>query len=136
MSRANKAVVEKFWDCYNRAAWDELDGLVSEDYVHHNNASQLSLAQFKRGASWVRERMPDYHVVIEAMIAEGDKVVARWVGQGTHQGSLYGETPTGKLVVIYGVLIHQVENNRILVDWEYMDGEYFMREIGALPKEG
>ncbi|MDE3091900.1 MAG: ester cyclase, partial [Chloroflexota bacterium] len=53
-----------------------------------------------------------------------------------HQGSFYGEAPTGKPVVVYGAFVHRVENNRISADWEYVDGEYFMRQIGALPQEG
>lgn len=136
MLESNKTLVVKFWDCYNRAAWDELDDLVSRDYVHHVNASRLSLAQFKRGAAWVRERVPDYHIMLEELIAESDKVVARWIGHATHQGSFYGEAPTGKPVVVYGVFIHQVQNNSIVADWEFIDGEYLMRELGALPGEG
>lgn len=135
MSESNKAVVQKFWDCYNQAAWDKLDSLVSGDYIHHNNASQLSIEQFKRGAAWIRARMPDYHIVVEDMVAEADKVVVRWVGHGTHQGSFNGEAPTGKPVAVYGVFVHRVENNRISADWEYVDEQYIMQQIGAIAQE-
>jgi predicted ester cyclase len=30
-----------YLDAYNRAAWDELDAFVTDDYVHHNNEHEL-----------------------------------------------------------------------------------------------
>ncbi len=43
-----------------------------------------------------RSAMPDLKVVIEDMIAEGDKVMVRYTLEGTHEGVLFGVPPTGQ----------------------------------------
>jgi predicted ester cyclase len=135
MSASNKVVVQKFFDFYNQAAWDELAGLVSADYVHHSNDSHSNLTQFKSGATWLRTGMPDFHTVVEDILGDGDKVAVRVTGHGTHLGSLYGETPTSKSVVIYIMGIFRIENNLILEDWETLDAQDFMKQIGAPSQE-
>ncbi len=131
MLESNKVVIQKFWECYNAADWDQLETLVSKDYIHHNNASQLSIESFRRGAAAVRAALPDYQITIEEMIAEGDKVAVRWIGRGTHLGSFEGEPPTGRPVIAYGALVHRVENGLIAEDWEYMDESYVMRQLSS-----
>jgi hypothetical protein len=34
-SSTAESVVRRFWDAFSRAAWDELDDLVSRDLAHH-----------------------------------------------------------------------------------------------------
>ncbi len=38
----------------------------------------------------MRATFPDLRVTVDDMIAEGDKVVTRWTGIGTHQGEFLG----------------------------------------------
>jgi len=135
MSETNKVLGQQFMDFYNQGAWDLLDGLVSGDYIHHNNDSQLNLAQFKRGATWLRAGMPDFQIEIADILAEADKVAIRWIGRGTHLGSFYGETPTSKSVVIYGTTIFRIQDNHIVEDWEAMDEHDFMKQIGAITQK-
>ena len=79
--------------------------------------------------------MSDFHIVIEDKVCDVDKVAVRLTGHGTHLGSLYGETLTSKPVVIYLMGIFRIENNFILEDWETMDVQDFMKQIGALSQE-
>ena len=131
MSDLNKALVQKFFDIYNQGAWGQLDSLVSLDYIHHSNDSQLTLAQFKRGAAWLRAGMPDFQIVSEDLISETDKVAARCIGRGTHLASFFGESPTSKTVTIYFTMIYRIQNSLIVEDWEAADDAYFMKQIGA-----
>lgn len=135
MSESNKAVVRKFFEAYNTGDWNQLDQFVTVDYVHHNNDAQLTLERFKRGAAWIRAGMPDYHNVIEDIVAERDLVVVRFTGHGTHLGSFYGETPTSKPVVIYGMAMIRLKGERIVEDWETIDEHDFMRQLGAAARE-
>ncbi len=134
MSTSNQILLEKYLDAYNQGALDQLDELVSENYIHHNNGNNLTLAQFKRGATWLRNGMPDFRINVEDMVSEGDKVAVRFIGYGTHASSLLGETPTQKTISIHGITIYRIENGRIAEDWEAMDEHDFMNQIGALPK--
>jgi len=50
----------------------------------------------------------DFHIDVEDMIAEGDKVVARVRGSGTHQGEFMGIAPTGNRVEFSAIDISRI----------------------------
>lgn len=135
MSEANKAVVRKVLDIYNGGAFDLMDDLIRPDYAHHNNDLTLSRDQFKRGAAWIRKGMPDFRIEIEDMVSEGDKVAIRFVGRGTHLGSMYGETPTSRSIAIHGETIYRLQDGMIVEDWEAMDEHDLMKQVGAVPPD-
>src|SRR3712207_9476761 len=58
-------------------------------------ASEQAEAARQEAADF-REGFPDVVSTIEDLIAEGDKVVARWRARATHQGGYMGIAPTGK----------------------------------------
>ena len=132
MSESNKAVIRKYVEAYNTGDWGQLDQFIGTGYVHHSNNAELSLEEFKGGADWFRAGMPDFRIVIEDMIAEGDRVVARFTGHGTHQASFFGETPTSKPVILYGMTMFRMKDGRILEDWETMDEHDLRRQVGAV----
>ena len=128
----HKARLGRYVDAYNRAADDELDGFVTDDYVHHSNGDGLTLAQFKRGAAWLRAAMPDFKVELVELIGEGDRVAGRWIGRGTHQRSMFGEAVTGNAVAIYGTTIYRFAyDGRIAEDWEVFDEGDLRRQVAA-----
>jgi steroid delta-isomerase-like uncharacterized protein len=131
MSDTNRDLLRRLLDRYNDGDLDALDGLVAADYVHHNNAMALSLTQFKRGAAWLRAGIPDFRIDVEDMVAEGDRVAIRFVGRGTHAGSLAGETPTGRAVALHGQAIYRIEDGRVAEDWEVADEADLMKQIAA-----
>ena len=131
MSDVNKAVLRRYLDAYNRAAYDELDALVTPDYVHHNNAAALSLAQFKRGAAWLHSAIPGLALEAVDLIAEDDRVAARWVGRGTHSVSIFGEPPTSRPITIFGMTDYRFEGGRIAEDWESLDEAELRRQVAA-----
>jgi len=65
-------------------------------------AAKQEAADFRRG-------FPDVISTIEELIAEGDKVVARWRGRATHQGNYMGIAPTGKEVEFTGISFYRIE---------------------------
>jgi hypothetical protein len=44
----------------------------------------------------MRGGFPDLQWTLEEMIAEGDKVAARFIMRGTHRGTFFGVPPTGR----------------------------------------
>jgi predicted ester cyclase len=53
-------------------------------------------AGFQEIVTAYRNAFPDINLTIEEQIAEGDKVVTRTRGTGTHRGELFGTAATGK----------------------------------------
>jgi predicted ester cyclase len=95
----NEAVFRRFYE----AVWNEgdlvvADELLAEDFVNHavGDAPAPHRELYKRGVVETRIASPDWTLVIEDLVAEDDRVMARWRAHGTHTGELEGITPTGK----------------------------------------
>src|ERR671914_1471252 len=92
-------------------------------------AAKQEAADFRRG-------FPDVVSTIEDLIAEGDKVVARWRSRTTHQGEYMGIPPTGKEVEFTGISVYRIEAGKIAESWTVEDELGLMRQIGAVAELG
>jgi steroid delta-isomerase-like uncharacterized protein len=117
-----------------------LDELYARDYVHHNDAFypglQPGLDNFKRALFAKAGGISDLEVRIDHLIAEGDKVVARFTLTGTHSGSFQGIPATGKRVTFPATDIYRFERGRIAEGWALMDFLSFLQQVGAAPQDG
>src|SRR5215204_4991086 len=86
----------------------------------------------KQGAANFRRGFPDVISTIEDLIAEGDKVVARWRSRATHQGDYMGIAPTGNKVEFTGISFYRIEGGKIAQSWNSEDRLGLMRQIGAV----
>jgi steroid delta-isomerase-like uncharacterized protein len=80
-----------------------------------------------------RTAFPDWVETVEDVIAEGDKVVIRVTGRGTHEGEFQGIPPTGAQVTATGVGIGRIQDGRIAEAWAAYDALGLMRQLGAVP---
>jgi len=81
---------------------------------------------------------PDAHWHVEDMIAEGDKVVTRWTGRGTHKAVLQGNPPippTGKQVTVRGVWVHRIASGKIVESWNVWDTLGMLQQLGVIPAQ-
>jgi len=69
---------------------------------------------------------------IEDIIAEGDKVVARWRSHATHQGEYMGTPQSGKEVQLTGISTYRIEGGKIAEEWSVEDEYGLMAQIGAV----
>jgi steroid delta-isomerase-like uncharacterized protein len=76
---------------------------------------------------------PDMRVTVEDEVAEGDKVVTRWTGRGTHRDEFLVITPTGNRVEVTGITIHRIEGGKIAEEWEMPDNLGLMQQLGVIP---
>ena len=92
-------------------------------------AAKQEAADFRRG-------FPDVISTIEDLIAEGDKVVARWRSRATHQGDYMSIAPSGKEVEFTGISFYRIEGGKIAESWNSEDQLGLMRQIGVVPEPG
>jgi predicted ester cyclase len=127
-SEENKAVVrreqEELWN--HTGDLDAAEEIFAPDYVE---AAKQEAADFRRG-------FPDVVSTIEDLIAEGDKVVARWRSRATHLGEYMGVPPTGKEVEFTGISVYRIEGGKIAESWNSEDQFGLLRQIGAVPQPG
>jgi predicted ester cyclase len=90
------------------------DELLAPNYV--NRAMGMDLAAFKAMGAGLGRALPDLQFDIENLVAEGDAVVARATAEGTHTGSLMGESPSGKKVSFQVLTYYSLANGRIVED--------------------
>jgi predicted ester cyclase len=122
----NKAVVrreqEELWNHTG-----DLDAAEELFAAGEAEAAEQGAADFRRG-------FPDVISTIEDLIAEGDKVVARWRSRATHQGNYMGTAPTGREVEFTGISFYRIEGGKIAQSWNIEDQFGLMRQIGAFPE--
>jgi predicted ester cyclase len=79
--------------------------------------------------------LPDLHLTIEDLIAEGDKVVMRASVTGTHQGEYMGLPPTGKSITYNEIFIFRFAGGRIAEMWGVVDVFSQMKQLGVIPAQ-
>ena len=84
-------------------------------------------------ASFLTAFPDDLQVTVEDSFAAADKVAARWIAQGTHDGPLRGFAPTGKEVRWLGVALYYFSGGKIKEVWGLNDAFSMMQQIGAIP---
>ena len=78
----------------------------------------------------VRNAFPDWTETVEDMIAEGDKVVTRYVSTGTHRGPFIGLSPTARTIRIDEMSIFRLERGLVMEQWCLTDDLSFGRQLG------
>ena len=104
----NKAIIRKVVEEVNKRNLAVLDEFTAPDYVDHTNQLQ-GLESVKQFYAMVFKDFPDFHRTIEDIIAEGDKVWARYETTGT--------APSGKKVELTSISIHRIVNGKIVEGW-------------------
>ena len=124
--------VDEFWSGGNLAAAEEL---MAPDAVVHEPVVGTP-ADLKSVARAIRAAFPDWHSSVEEMIVEGDRVVERWTGRGTHRGEWQGIPPTGKRVAVPGVVFYRIAGGKIVEFRGQFDRMSLMQQLGAVPGPG
>lgn len=81
----------------------------------------------------LRAAFPDRYSTPEELIAEGDRVAERWTGRGTHRGAFQGIPPTGKQVVVPGVVFYRIWDGKIVEFRGSFDILSMLQQLGAGP---
>ena len=79
----------------------------------------------------VFKAFPDFHMTIEDLIAEGDKISGRFNEEGTHVGEWMGARPTYRHVKWTEVGILEVKDGKVKTSWFCTDMLGLMNQINA-----
>src|SRR5262245_13540926 len=113
-----------FEECINAGRADLLPELVDDEY--RGAQGEVGLSGFGGAIDSLRAGVPDIRFTVEDLIAEADRVVARWTWSGTH-------APSNKLVSNSGIGIYQLRDARLVRSWLQTDRLGFLQQIGAVP---
>ena len=127
-----------------RSAYDRINegdvagfgDLVAEDFVEHEETPGFPTT--KEGTldffRMMLTAFPDLHMVVDDLIASGDKAVARVTATGTHQGEFAGVPATGARVEAPLIDIMRFDGAGLICEhWGVADMLTLMQQIGAVP---
>ena len=87
----------------------------------------------RQAAAMFRQALSDWHSQVDQLIAEGDTVVERFTASGTHTGELMGVPGTGHTLVLTGIQIFRIHNDKIVERWGQLDQIGLLRQLGQIP---
>ncbi|MDQ6806919.1 MAG: ester cyclase [Actinomycetota bacterium] len=135
MSAENEELVRRFFEefCNDRRA-DVADEVIAADYIAHGPQAPPA-----EGPDGIRERVGLYqdavdgHWDVQEIISAGDRVVACWIGNGTHRGELMGVEATGRPISVEAISVFRVESGKIAEEWTVWDALGLLQQVGAVP---
>ncbi|MCA1666204.1 MAG: ester cyclase [Thermomicrobia bacterium] len=129
----NKALVRRFME--GGLNLDAVDQFAAPDMIDHSRGG-AGREGLRQALGLFAAAFPDWQTTIEDLIAEGDKVVLRGVGRGTHRGAFMGIAPTGKQVTLPGIHIMRIADGKIVEHWAQLDDLGLMQQLGMAPAPG
>lgn len=136
MSEQNKALARRMYhEVFGQGKLDLIDELVDPNFVEHEELPGLSPGRegLKEFFAMFRNAFPDLQFAVEDMIAEGDKVAARFTISGTHRGQFLDMAPTGRQISVGGIEILRFSNGKVMEHWGMTDQMSMMQQLGAIP---
>ncbi|KXK21893.1 MAG: SnoaL-like polyketide cyclase [Chloroflexi bacterium OLB15] len=118
----NKALVRRYLDAISGKPKPTsiLDQFLSDEIL-------------KRHIAETEFGFPNYEIIAEEMLADGDKVMVKVLIRGVHRGNFMGIPATGKQIEALGALIYTITNGKISDHWMLADSMTMMQQLGVIP---
>jgi steroid delta-isomerase-like uncharacterized protein len=139
MAAENKVVMSRFVEFINTGSEKLAEELISPDAVFHVPGRPEPLrgpAGYLAVIGMMRGGFPDIQWTLEEMIAEDDKVAARFTMRGTHQGTFFGVPPTGKTIAVQAMNFYRLSGGQFIEERGQPDLLGLLQQIGAVPPPG
>jgi len=136
---ANKKIfyrtINDFWNQRDVGVMDELYAI---DYLGHDPSGLhgATLEEFKQSAAGLFTAFPDFHLVLNDEVIEGDKIAKRWTVTGTHKGEFMGIPPTGNHLTITGISFYRIADGKVVETWWSSDALGMLGQLGVIPPPG
>ena len=138
MYEDNKALVQRwFEEVWNKGRADAIDEMFAENGIAHGLADDpgnplKGPGNFRPFHTVFREAFPNMTIVVDDMIAEGDKVAARCSIRAQHEGAFLGKAASQSPVDFTGITIVRIDNGKIVEAWNNFDFMTLHRQVGLL----
>ena len=134
---ANKQLVRQFTEATNAADWEALAAVVSKDFTRHSAATAGPPVTSRDAFIELQESflvsLPDQHVTIQQLVAEGDLVAGLSTYSGTHTGPMGDIPPTGLAAEMPFLALFRIESGQIAELWVEWDNLAMLNQLGLFP---
>jgi steroid delta-isomerase-like uncharacterized protein len=134
----NKAIVSRFFEeGPSKGNLSAANKLLSSDFVIYGPLpASPGIEGINEIITTCRTAFEHLNVTIEDMIAEDDKVVARFTARGIHKGNFMDLPATGKPIIMTGIEIFRIKNGKIHEIWAEANLLGLMQQLGIIPAPG
>jgi steroid delta-isomerase-like uncharacterized protein len=136
----NKALVRRLMDAINNHNFEEVNQLVASDVVDHNAVIFMQPdgpGGVEQGINMLLEGFPDFHIEVEELVGEGDRVAARLTLSGTNTGTYRGlGAPTQQHFVSEALTIMRISDGKVAEIRGTADRLGMLTQLGILPDIG
>ena len=137
MSEENKAIVRRLME----EVINDHDPNAAERFFAPDFVEQIPAPGQGQGSEgmrrWLEEvyfpAFPDVHWTVEEQVAEGDKVLTRFVWRGTHRGEFAGIPPTDKQVEVWGMVLDHIVDGKLVESRILHDTVSMLQQMGVMP---
>ena len=129
MSREeNIACIRRSIEAFNRRDIEGFFDAFAPTCIFHEPPIEVpaTLAEEKQRIPHTFAAFPDLQIVLEDLIAEGEKVVIRYKYRGT-------DAQTGKKVAWTGISFLYFADGKVIEDWAITDALGLLQQVGAIP---
>lgn len=126
-------------DGFNQGNLDVCDELSADDLVEHQNFGPNhapGAEGVKAVVSSLRRAFSDFHLQIEDLAVDGDKVWLRMVGSGTNDGSFMGNPPSGRRMRTDVFDVLRVRDGKLVEHWGVPDRLGVLFQLGLAQPPG
>ncbi len=122
-------VLQAVEEIFNKQNPDAVDEYHTANFINHDpNLPQIrTLEEYKQwiGALKTAYPLPDYRVLTDDIIAEGDRVMMRWTCEST-----------GKEATFTGATVYRLVGGKIAECWWIYDMLGALQQVGVIPVIG
>jgi ketosteroid isomerase-like protein len=122
----NKAVVRHYLQILSGGTLDDLDQVIGPDFVDRTPGSTVGVqgpAVIRESQRRARELFQDIRYTVDDVVAEGDRVAARYTVRATQKGG-------GKAVEVIGITLFRLAAGKIRETWIVNDQIELFRQLG------
>jgi predicted ester cyclase len=127
-----RSITDQVLKMWNEGDLEIADSLYGPGYVRHHPTpdASASLADLKGTISSNRAVFPDYRLVFDEVIIEGDRLIVFATMTGTNTGPLDTVEATGKRVRMDGVYVFRIAEGKIAEEWTYFNLLHYYFQLG------
>jgi predicted ester cyclase len=138
MSEELKTKVRKIYEvAYNKGNLDILDDILAPNYLRHQPPMKNidGLEAYKNFVTEVLGAYSNFEMVLEDVLADGDKTIARLKLTGKNTGRIPSlkTPPTGRDISMPSCVVSTWENGKIVEEWAYNDYLGLSYQFGVMP---
>jgi serine phosphatase RsbU (regulator of sigma subunit)/predicted ester cyclase len=116
----NKALVRRFLEVQAKGNLNVIDEVLAPHFVDHDRLPGQAPDRegYKRAIAEYHAAFSNVRFLVEDQVAEGDKVVTRFIVRATHdRRELMGVAPTGREVTYKAMAMHRIVGGKIVEEW-------------------